>query len=55
MDLTLPNATVEVAMSNAKLSPFRAGATQLIGLEPSACSLDRVGKTHGEVFVKDMP
>jgi hypothetical protein len=53
--LTFPNATVEVAMSNAKLSPFKAGATQHIGFDPKACSLDLVGNTQGDVFVKDMP
>lgn len=51
---TFPYATVDAAISRKKgwLLP---GAAMHIGFDPSVFSADRVGKTHGEVFVNTIP
>ena len=53
--ITFPKATVDVAMSNSKLSPLFPGAATAMGLVPMIAFRALIGATHGEVFVNDIP
>lgn len=53
--ITFPRATVEFAISNAKLSPFSPSAIKLNGLFPVANSADRGENVVGEAFVNAKP